>query len=112
MDNPKHWTKNELVAYILLYVANSDLQETQEEKDFILTKVNTETFGDIHKVFNRDNDYQCIQKIIEGVKAHDYFRDDYAGLFADIKLLLYADGEANEMEAATLAFLRKIIKSK
>ena len=43
-------------------------------------------------------------------KTYDYFRDDYAGLFADIKLLLYADGEANEMEEATLSFLRKILK--
>ena len=110
MDNIKNWSKNELVAYILLYVANADLHETSEEKDFILTKVDKETYAAIHKQFDRDNDYQCIQNIIEGVKSHDYFRDDYAELFADIKLLLYADGEADRMEASTLLFLRKILK--
>ena len=110
MDKIKNWSKNELVAYILLYVANADLHETNEEKDFIRTKVDNETFAAIHKEFDSDNDYQCIQKIIEGVKTHNYFRDDYAELFADIQLLLYADGEAGEMEEATLSFLRKILK--
>ncbi|WP_452222024.1 sulfurtransferase [Lacinutrix salivirga] len=110
METPKNWTKQELVAYILLYIANADLHETSEEKEFILSKVDRETYAEIHEVFEKDNDYQCIQKIIEGVNTHDYFRDDYAELFADIKLLLYADGEADTMEEATLMFLRKILK--
>ncbi|APY00247.1 hypothetical protein CLV86_0320 [Lacinutrix venerupis] len=110
MDTSKNWSKNELVAYILLYVANSDLHETNEEKEFIRSKVDKKTYASIHKEFDRDNDYQCIQKILKSVNEHDYFRDDYAGLFADIKLLLYADGEANTMEEATLKFLRKILK--
>ncbi|WP_055446046.1 hypothetical protein [Lacinutrix mariniflava] len=110
MDKPKNWSKNELVAYILLYVANADLNVSDEEKEFILTKVDKKTFATIHEEFDGNSDYQCIQNIIEGVKAHDYFGDDYAELFADIKLLLYADGEADRMEESTLMFLRKILK--
>lgn len=109
-NNPKEWTKNELLAYILLFIANSDLEETTDEKAYILTRVDKKTYASVHKQFNNDNDYQCIQNIIEGVKFHDYFRDDYAGLFADIKLMIYADGEADEMEEATLSFLRKMLK--
>jgi len=110
MDKPSEWSKKELVAYILLYVANSDLHETKEEKEFIMSKIDKKTFASVHAEFDADNDYQCIQKIIKSVNAHDYFRADYAGLFADIKLLLYADGEADNMEEATLMFLRKLLK--
>lgn len=110
MNTPTEWTKQELVAYILLYIANADLHETNDEKDFILSKVDRETFAAVHEVFDKDNDYQCIQKIIEGVKSHDYFKDDYSELFTDIKLMLYADGEAEEMEETTFMYLKKILK--
>ncbi|WAC02351.1 hypothetical protein N7U66_00980 [Lacinutrix neustonica] len=110
METPKEWTKEELLAYILLYVANSDLQESNGEKDFIMSKVNREIFADVHAEFDNDNDYQCLQKIIQGVESHDYFKNDYAELFTDIKLMLYADGEADEMEETTFMYLRKILK--
>ena len=58
-----------------------------------------------------ENKYdQLNYNIVEGVKTHNYFGDDYVELFADIKLMVYADGEAEEMEEATLMFLRKILK--
>lgn len=110
MDKPSNWRKDELIAYILLYVANSDLHETNDEKDFIMSKVDRITFASVHKEFDEDNDYQCLQKIIKSVKAHDYFRDDYAELFVDIKLMLYADGESEEIEEVTYMYLRKILK--
>jgi hypothetical protein len=110
MDKPNQWSKKELVAYILLYVANSDLHESNSEKNFIMSKVDRKTFANVHAEFDKDNDYQCIQKIIEGVKTHDYFRDDFIELFGDIKLMVYADGEADEIEEATLMLLRKILK--
>jgi len=110
MDKPINWSKQELVAYILLYIANSDLHETNDEKDFIMSKVDRETFADVHKTFDDDNDYQCIQKIIKGVHTHNYFKDDYVELFTDIKLMLYADGEAVDMEETTFMYLRKILK--
>ena len=110
METPINWSKKELVAYILLYIANSDLHETNDEKDFIMSKVDRITFADVHKTFDEDNDYQCIQKIIKGVETHDYFRNDYAELFVDIKLMLYADGEAVDMEEATFMYLRKILR--
>lgn len=109
-NNSKNWSKNELVAYILVYIANSDLEESDDEKKYILSRVDKKTFAKVHAQFDKDNDYQCIQKIIEGVKAHDYHENDYAELFADIKLMIYADGEADNMEEATLSFLRKILK--
>lgn len=110
MDNPKHWTKKELVAYILLYIANSDFEQTNDETEYMLSRVDKETYASVHNQFDKDNDYQCIQNIIEAVKTHNYYEDDYAELFADVKLMIYADGKADVTEEATLSFLRKIIK--
>ncbi|WP_299886701.1 sulfurtransferase [uncultured Lacinutrix sp.] len=106
----KQWSKEELVAYILLYIANSDLHETNDEKDFIMSKVDRITFANIHAEFDNDNDYQCLQKMIKGVEANNYSKDDFNALFTDIKLMLYADGEAVDMEEATFMYLRKILK--
>lgn len=110
MEKPSRWTKKELVAYILLYIANSDLHETNDEKDFIMSKVDRKTFAKVHEEFDNDNDYQCLQKIIESVKTHNYFKTDFSELFADIKLMLYADGEVHDMEDTTFMYLRKILK--
>ncbi|MEJ6792209.1 MAG: hypothetical protein QNK89_05625 [Lacinutrix sp.] len=67
MDKPNQWSKKELIAYILLYLANSDLDQSSEEKEYIISRVNEETFASVHKEFERDNDYQCIQKIITSI---------------------------------------------
>ena len=42
-----NWTKNELVAYILLYAAQSDLLESNKERNVILSKVDMKTFDKI-----------------------------------------------------------------
>lgn len=110
MNTPNQWTKKELVAYILLFISNSDLQQSVEETNYIRSRVDKKTYTNVYKQFNKDNDYQCIQNIIKAVKTHNYYENDYAELFADIKLMIYADCESNEMEEATLSFIRKILK--
>lgn len=111
MNKPNEWSKNELVAYILLFIANSDLEQSKDETKYILSRVDKETYANVLEQFDKDNDYQCIQNIVESVKSHNYHENDYAELFADVKLMIYADGEADEMEEATLSFLRKILKA-
>ncbi|MBQ0768331.1 MAG: hypothetical protein KBT58_03505 [Bizionia sp.] len=110
MESPIKWSKKELLAYILLYVANADLEESKKEREYILNKIDEQTFNTVHREFEADNDYQCIQKILKGIETHDYFRDDYRDLFADIKLMMFADGEEHIIEASIFNYLKKIIK--
>ena len=110
MENPKTWTKDELLTYILLYVSNSDLHESRREQKYILSRVDKHVYERVNAQFEIDNDYQVLQNIIEGVKAHDYFRNDFADLFADIKLVAFADGEYDAMEQMTYVHLKKILK--
>ena len=53
-----HWSKEELVAYILLYTAHSNFEEANTEKNVIISKVDMQTFQRVHDEFDNDNDYQ------------------------------------------------------
>ncbi|GAL90102.1 sulfurtransferase [Jejuia pallidilutea] len=110
MEQPKTWTKDELLAYILIYVSHSDLNESRKETAYILSRVDKNVYQRVYEQFEKDNDYQSIQNIIEAVNTHDYYRNDLADLFADIKLLAFADGGYNEMEKAVYSNLKKILK--
>lgn len=109
MESNAHWTKDELVAYILLYASQSDLIESNKEKNVIISKVDMDTFQKIHDEFDKDNDYQSIQKIIAGLKAHNYTKMDVDLLLADIKALFFADGNFNVSERTMYKLLKKLL---
>ena len=104
-----NWTKNELVAYILLYAANSDFSESNDERNIIISKVDMNQFQRIHKEFENDNDYQSIQKIINGIEAHNYSKDDISELMVDLKAMFFADGEFDTQEQSMFLLLKKIL---
>nr|WP_321223652.1 hypothetical protein [uncultured Psychroserpens sp.] len=104
-----NWTKQELVAYVLLYVAHSDLEETRKERKYILSRVDIDTYIHIKEEFDNDNDYQSLNKIIEGVKHEDTYSNNLDALFADIKLMAFADEGMDQMELATYNMLKKIL---
>lgn len=105
------WTRDELVAYILLYAANSDFKENNKERNVIISKVDIYTFQEIHDEFNNDNDYQGIQKIMASLKQHNYDHDDIEILLADIKTLFFADGDFNINERSLLKSLEHLFKT-
>lgn len=104
-----NWTKEELVAYVLLFTANSDLNIGNHEKNIIISKVDMQTFSNVYQEFEADNDYQSIQKIVKGLEAHHYSKDDLEALFIDIKKLFLSDGSYDVMEQSMLAYLKKIL---
>ena len=110
MNKPSTWTKDELLAYILIYVSHLDLNESRKEKKYILSRVDKKVYQRVFEQFQKDSDYECIQNIIEGVRTHDYYRDDLAGLFADIKLMAFADGNYAQIEQVAYMELKRILK--
>lgn len=110
MELPVTWTKDELLAYILIYVSHSDLNETWKEREYILSRVDKDIYQRVVIQFQKDNDYQSVQNIIQAVKANNYYRNDFADLFADIKLMAFADGRYDAMEKAVYSNLKRILK--
>ncbi len=104
------WTRDELIAYILLYAAHSDFKESNHERNVIISKVDMQTFQDVHDEFDGDNDYQGLQKIIAGLRQHNYSEEDIDLLIADIKVLFFSDGEFDVTEQNMLMFLKRIFK--
>lgn len=107
-DNRMHWTKNELIAYTLLYAANSNFEEDNKERNLIITKVDMQTFQKIHEEWEADNDYQSIQKIQAGLKEHNFTEADIEKLLAEVKSMFFADGEFDVYERAMYRSLNKL----
>lgn len=105
-----HWTKNELIAYILLFAAYSDFQESNEERNIIISKVDMNTFQKIHDEFKEDNDYQCLQKIQEGLEYYNFTSKQIDILLLEIKQMFQADHDYNILERNMMLFLKKILK--
>ena len=105
------WTRDELVAYILLFAANSDFKEDNKERNIIISKVDKNTFQEIHDEFNNDNDYQGIQKIMTSLRQHNYESEDIQVLLADIRTLFFADGEFNINERNLLKSLERLFNT-
>ncbi|WP_452230082.1 sulfurtransferase [Lacinutrix sp. MEBiC02404] len=108
-ENTMHWTKNELVAYTLLYAANSNFEEDNKERNLIIEKVDMQTFQKIHDEFDADNDYQSIEKIQAGLKEHHFTGEAIDTLLAEIKRMFFADGEFDVYERTMYRSLSKLL---
>ena len=104
-----NWTKQELIAYILLYASHSNLDEDNHERHVIISKVDMQTFQRVHNEFDNDNDYQSIQKILSGLKEHKYSKDDISELLSDVKTLFFADGDYDVMEQHMMNALKRLL---
>ncbi len=107
--NAPNWTKEELIAYILLYAAHSNTDEDNHERNVIISKVDMQTFQRIHDEFDADNDYQSIQKIIKGIEAHHYSKTDLNSLLSDLKLLFLSDGKFDTVERQVYQLIKKLL---
>ena len=54
-----HWTKEELVAYTVIYAANSNFIEDNKERNMIIEHVDMQTFQKIHDEF-AENSLDCL----------------------------------------------------
>ncbi len=104
------WTRDELIAYILLFAAHTNFEESNMERNVIISRVDMQTFSEIHGEFDLDNDYQSLKKIQEGLERHDYTAEDIDGLLNDIKYMFHSDGEFDILERNMYLFLEKLLK--
>lgn len=105
-----NWTKEELKAYILMYCAQANFIETKPEKDYIKEKVGVEKYKQVHKEFDKDNDYQRIQKIEHTVERYNYGKHEIERLFEDIKRLFLSDGSIDTLEENIFRGLHHLLK--
>ena len=104
------WTKNEFIAYLLIYAAQANQIETKEEKEFIESRFDLKMLKNIYKEINSDNDYTRIQKVMVYTYQNNYLSQDLDILLKEIKELLICDGRFDATEQALYYYLKKIFK--
>jgi hypothetical protein len=103
-----NWTKEELKIYILIYCSNADFSESKLEIDYIKSKIQSNNFEKIHNEFEKDNDYQSIQKIQSSIKEHHYENDE--SLLREIMELFLIDDRFDILEQNIYMGLKHILK--
>jgi len=106
-----NWTKDEFKAYLFLFAAHANFEESKAELNFIKTRVGAKNLAHIHDEFDKDNDYQRIQKIEATIERYAYKKEDIENLLLDVKALFIADGELDILEESLFLGLRHLLLS-
>ena len=104
------WTKREFEVYVLLYAAHCNHIETTEERDYILSKVDEETFNKIHTEIVVESDKENVDKIQQYLRENKFLQEDKNALIKDIKNVFFADGTVDVLERKVFKLLQKILR--
>lgn len=106
--NP-NWTKAELEIYLLIYCANANYSESKDEKKFIKSHAESSSYQKMHNEFEKDNDYQSIQKIQATIDHHQYTQTEKDKLFSEIKEMIMSDDTTDILEENIFRGLQHIL---
>lgn len=104
------WTKREFEVYVLLYAAHCNYIEADEERKYILSKVNEVTFNKMHTEIVVESEHQNIEKIQQYLNENKYSISDRKDLINDIKEVFFADGTVDAIERKIFVLLKDILK--
>ncbi|WP_298884009.1 hypothetical protein [uncultured Polaribacter sp.] len=105
-----NWSKNEFLAYVLLYAAHCNFFESKEEENYILTRVNEATYHRIHTEVVIDSDEDSLNKIQQYISDNNFDEKEKEALIKDIKNVFFADGSVDVLERKVFGILKKIIR--
>lgn len=109
-DTQTNWSREELEAYLLFYAANADFLKSEEEKKLIHSKVSETAYAKMQSEFEKDNDYERIQKIIDTVQRFELSKEEIEVLLNEITQLFEADGKIDALEMEYFIGLRRLLK--
>lgn len=104
-----NWTREEFLAYVLLYAAHCNYFETKEEENHILSVVDKKTYHKIHTEVVIDSNEENLNKIQAYISEHRLTQEDKDTLIREIKNVFFADGYVDVMEKKVFKILQKII---
>ena len=105
-----NWTKEEFKAFLLLYAAQTNFVETQEEIEFIESRFSEEIINKIRKETDKLNDYEKSKIIVNQIKSNEYAQGDLDKILAEIKELYKSDGVFDSLEQSIFSMLNRLLK--
>lgn len=103
------WSKRDFQAYVLLYAAHCNHFETKEEENYILSKIDKETFHKMHTEVVVDSDENNLNKIQQFLSENNFTQNEKDSLIRDIKNVFFADGSVDIIEKKVFGLLKKFI---
>jgi|TARA_B100001105_G_scaffold191901_1_gene155984 hypothetical protein len=110
MTEHLNWTKEEFKAFLLLFAAQTNFIETQEEIEYIESKFPNEIINRTRKEINKLNDYQKSEIIVNQIKSNEYVQSDLDEILLEIKELYKSDGVFDSLEQSMFSMLEKLLK--
>ena len=110
MTEHLNWTKEEFKAFLLLFAAQTNFIETQEEIEYIESKFPNEIINRTRKEINKLNDYQKSEIIVNQIKSNEYVQSDLDEILLEIKELYKSDGIFDSLEQSMFSMLEKLLK--
>lgn len=104
-----NWNKNQFLAYILLYAAHCNYFEDSKELNFILSKVDDDSFYKIHTEIVVDSEDKKLKKIQQYISENKLSQSEKEAILKDIKQVFFADGTVDILEKELFATLKKIL---
>ncbi|MCX6270958.1 MAG: hypothetical protein NTU44_07010 [Bacteroidetes bacterium] len=109
-DKGTDWNYHEFKVYLLLYAANADFELKEEEKQKILSKATWEEYKHIHKVFEKDSDFERIEKILSFRDQFFPTEEEIGKLLTDVSELFETDDDYNTNERNFFVMLKKFLR--
>ncbi len=104
-----NWNKKELEAYMLIFCADADFVETEEEQKIILSHIDQTLYKKMIVEFNLDNDFERMQKIMSTFTRLDLNGDDRQSLIQDLKAQLLSDGHLHPIAHNLEMLLKRLV---
>ena len=111
MENTTSWTQEEFKAYLLIYASESVHTVTEEEKEFLESRLDKELLKKMGKEIKEDNDYQRLQRVSDYIQNHDCTQEELDAFLKGMKEVFMSDGDFDVMEQATFRFMKKMLKA-
>ncbi len=103
------WTKKELEIYLLIFCANANYSESKDEKKFIKDRAQSDVYQKMHSEFEKDNDFQSIQKIQSSMEELNFSKAEKDQLFAEVRELILCDGTEDILEENIFRGLKHLL---
>ncbi len=107
--NELKWSYEEFTAFLLIYIANVDMEFAEEEKSMIRSYAGEEIFNKMVAVFDSMTDYKAYESIMAYKELYYSTAEEKQKLVEKMQDLFHADAEFNIMEKELLHFLERMM---
>lgn len=110
MDNQGiKWNLNEFTLFLLIHASYADLEFTDDEKEAIEMKYDSDTFNTIHGEYNDMGEFERIQTIIDYKGIYFPTVAQKQELLSIIEKQFESDGVYSKLEKSLMSFLKNLL---